>query len=271
MTRDAWLVAHPYLQSIADVQEKVERTAGILPVSNIKLPNWNLYSADFLAGVPLIHSPSYTFDFETAGKMVKSLINTLVSEPLPGNFAIEIRTLRSELSHETDGPRRAVAWLHGESTVAPARLGLLRYLGWAALRRYLYPLLEAFRNWRQEEHWIRTYCPACGSPPAMAQLIGVDPGRLRYLSCGGCGTCWRYRRTGCPFCENEDDHRLTFMEIVGERGLRIDYCQSCGSYLKTYDGAGNESVLLADWTSLHLDVLARDRGLKRSAASLYEI
>jgi hypothetical protein len=30
-------------------------------------------------------------------------------------------------------------------------------------------------------------------------------------------------------------------------------------------------VLLADWTSLHLDVLARDRGLKRLAASLYEL
>jgi hypothetical protein len=30
-------------------------------------------------------------------------------------------------------------------------------------------------------------------------------------------------------------------------------------------------VLLADWTSLHLDLLARDRGLKRMAGSLYEV
>jgi len=29
--------------------------------------------------------------------------------------------------------------------------------------------------------------------------------------------------------------------------------------------------LLADWTSLHLDVVAADRGLERKAASLYEI
>jgi hypothetical protein len=27
----------------------------------------------------------------------------------------------------------------------------------------------------------------------------------------------------------------------------------------------------ADWTSLHLDVIARDRGLKRLASSLYEL
>jgi len=29
--------------------------------------------------------------------------------------------------------------------------------------------------------------------------------------------------------------------------------------------------LLADWTSLHLDLLARNRGLKRLADSLYEV
>jgi len=46
--------------------------------------------------------------------------------------------------------------------------------------------------------------------------------------------------------------------------------ESCGGYIKTYNGSGNESLLLADWTSLHLDVITRDRGLHRSAASLYE-
>jgi hypothetical protein len=41
--------------------------------------------------------------------------------------------------------------------------------------------------------------------------------------------------------------------------------------LKTYDGFGNEDVFLADWTSLHLDFAARDRGLQRKAASLYDL
>lgn len=95
-------------------------------------------------------------------------------------------------------------------------------------------------------------------------------GRLRLLSCGRCGTRWRYRRTGCPFCERTDDHRLAVIAVGGEEGLRIDYCEPCRGYLKTYDGEGSEAVLLADWTSLHLDLLARDRGLRRLAASLYE-
>ena len=105
----------------------------------------------------------------------------------------------------------------------------------------------------------------------MAQLVGIDEGRLRNLSCGHCGTLWRYRRTGCPFCENADEHRLTVVAIEGEGGLRIDYCEACGGYVKTYAGEGKECVLLADWTSAHLDVMARDRGMKRLAASLYEL
>jgi FdhE protein len=59
--------------------------------------------------------------------------------------------------------------------------------------------------------------------------------------------------------------------VEGEGGLRIDYCEACRGYLKTYDGEGSENVLLADWTSLHLDVIACDRGLKRLAASLYTL
>ena len=105
----------------------------------------------------------------------------------------------------------------------------------------------------------------------MAQLVGVDPGRRRLLSCGCCGTRWRYRRIGCPFCESADGHRLSALAIEGEKYLRIDYCQSCRAYLKTYHGEESETFFLADWTSLHLDVIARDRGLKRLANSLYEL
>ena len=53
--------------------------------------------------------------------------------------------------------------------------------------------------------------------------------------------------------------------------MRIDSCESCQGYLKTYLGQGEERVFLADWTTLHLDVLARERGLKRVGMSLYDL
>lgn len=71
------------------------------------------------------------------------------------------------------------------------------------------------------------------------------------------------------FCQSADDHRLAVVAIEGEAGLRIDYCEACGGYVKTYEGTGSESVLLADWTSFHLDVIASDRRRKRLPASLY--
>jgi FdhE protein len=103
----------------------------------------------------------------------------------------------------------------------------------------------------------------------MAQLSGIDPGRMRFLVCSSCTTRWRYSRTGCPFCDT-DTRRIAVVTVEGEGGLRLDSCEACRGYLKTYDGQGEEAVLLADWTSLHLDVIARDRGLERRASSMFE-
>ena len=76
----------------------------------------------------------------------------------------------------------------------------------------------------------------------MAQLAGDEPARMRLLACGRCATQWRYGRTMCPFCET-DSQKLTSIAIEGEGGLRIDHCESCKGYLKTYAGHGDEAVL----------------------------
>jgi FdhE protein len=166
--------------------------------------------------------------------------------------------LDTELRREPQVSRRIADFLLGDETLAPPFPGLLRYLAWTAIARFLRPVVNAFDGWRDEVRWLRRYCPTCGSLPAMAQLVGVDAGRMRLLSCGCCGTRWQFQRTGCPFCET-DSQRLASVTIEGERGLRIDHCESCGGYLKTYDGQGNETLLLSDWSSLHLDLIAHDR------------
>jgi FdhE protein len=256
MTRDLWLSQHPYLQPVADVHALVEAAAERIAVPAPSIPNWDAYVTDFHAGVPLLQSSTFAFDFAAAEPAVDSLIRALASASLPEPLATACQDLAANLE-PTDGR-------------SPAHAGLLRYLGWVVLVRSLAPVVSAFDAWRNEERWLRNYCPTCGEPPAMAQLVGKDPGRLRKLSCGRCRTRWRYRRTGCPFCDSRDQHRQAVVSVEGEAGLRIDYCDACSGYLKTYDGEGSESVLLADWTSVHLDVIARDRGLKRVAASLYE-
>ena len=238
---------------------RVEATADEICVGEAPVPDFDEYATDYHAGVPLIHSWTLTVDLLPPESEVLALIKTLASSSLPSTFVDQCRALQSEI--DSIGARNELPLTH---------IGLFRYLGWAVLVRYLAPVVSAFDAWRNEERWLRNYCPTCGEPPAMAQLIGQDPGRLRKLACGRCKTRWRYRQTGCPFCDVQDEHRLSVVAVEGE-GLRIDYCERCDGYLKTYDGEGSESILLADWTSLHLDIIARERGLKRMAASLYTL
>jgi FdhE protein len=271
MTHDTWLATHSYLQPLALLHAQVNGALEeILTVSNC-LPAWAGYADDFHAGVPLLQSPRSGIDFKPAETIITLLLERLASTQLPRPLAEQISTLDAEMRQHPATPRRVVAGLLHEASLTSSYPGLLRYLGWLVLSRHLHPVTEAFDRCRMEDHWLRSYCPACGSLPAMAQLAGTGPLRRRLLACGLCNTRWGYQRMGCPFCETQDHHRLAVLAIEGEAGLRIDYCESCHGYLKTYAGEGNESLLLADWTSIHLDLVAQDRGLKRLAASLFEL
>ena len=269
MTPDSWLEAHSYLRPVAELSAEVDRAAAATAILEARLPDWNDYRADFLAGVTLLQSADAAVDLESGGRMAAALIGRLASTRASGWLAAETRALHADLQREPHAPRRIVDFLLQDESAAPPFPGLLRYLGWAAMRRFLGPVVLAFNSWRDEEKWHRRYCPTCGSLPAMAQLLGEEPGRQRLLWCGCCGTGWQFKRTCCPFCD-ADSQCLESVIVEGESGLRIDHCASCGGYIKTYDGHGSETLLLSDWSSLHLDLLASDRGLKRLAASLYE-
>ena len=270
LTREGWLDRHAYLRGIGAFCARIDHAADGLGIESPAVPEWEAHQDEFLGGVPLLQSSNVGIDLEPAGRAVIALVQRLASDVALETSAAEAEALATQLQPDRDAPGRIIAWLLGDESWTPAAPGLLRYLGWTAVRRYLAPLVESFGHWRDEERWLRNYCPTCGSLPALAQLVGKDPGRRRLLCCGRCGTRWQYKRARCPFCEHDSD-RAVVLSIEGEAGLRIDRCESCLGYIKTYDGQGDEALLLADWTSLHLDLLALGRGWKRLAASLYEL
>ncbi len=217
----------------------------------------------------LLTSADAAIDLEPGGRMAAALLDE-AGVRIVGDARDRGRRTRRRSCDASRRQRAASSdFLLGDDTLTPSSPGLLRYVGWTAMTRFLRPVVTAFDGWRDEERWLRRYCPTCGSLPAMAQLAGVDPARRRLLSCGCCATRWQFKRTGCPFCET-DSQRLTSVTIDAEPGLRIDYCESCRGYLKTYVGEGDETLMLSDWSSLHLDLIANDRGLKKLASSLYE-
>ena len=271
MTRDTWLTKHPCLYGIARLQDQVDTALAEIIIPTAEVPHWDRYLQDFRAGVPLLLSSPIPIDLVPVECALVSLSDALAAKALPEKMASDVRALVIDFRSDSGLPHRAVTWLLAKDSFMPPHSGLLHYLGWMVMARYLMRMIPAFGFWRDEERWLRNYCPTCGASPGMAQLVGADPARLRLLVCGGCTTRWRYRRTGCPFCGTEDDQSLAILSVESENALRIEYCKNCNGYLKTYNGEGNERLFLADWTSLHLDVIARDRQLKHYAGSLYQL
>jgi FdhE protein len=261
-----WIARHPYLEQLATFHHQVEAALRDISIPVAGLPVWDDYRGDFLDGIPLLHSSKVSIDLVPAEGAIHSLLAKLSSRSLPGNLLEECQGFLHSAFYPDHG---IVDSLLANGPFTPEIPSSLSYFGWAVLARFLAPVTEAFRNWRDEESWLLNYCPTCGTLPAMAQLAGAEPERRRLLSCGCCKTHWRYARTGCPFCQEAGNHPLTSLSVEGEAGLRIDYCEGCRGYLKTYNGEGNERLLLADWTSIHLDIVALDRGLNPYRRSLY--
>jgi FdhE protein len=267
---ETWLEAHPYLRRVSDLCALVERAAAESTVPPAADPDFDGYRGDYLAGVPLLKSSRPLVDLEPAGQAAAALVRRVASEAGESGMREDAGALDAALRAEPEPGGKIAGWLLEADDWSPPAPGLLRYAGWTAAARYLRPLLHAFALWRDEERWQRRWCPTCGSPPCMAQLSEIESARVRWLCCGRCRSRWQFPRTKCPFCE-ADTQKLSILSVEGEGGLRIDWCESCRGYLKTYAGQGNESVMLEDWTSLHLDLAAQERGLERSAGSLYDL
>lgn len=271
MTQDPWLAQHPYLQPVARLHRLVDAATAEVCIPIADVPDWSEHLHDYQTGVTLLGSSRSVVGLGRAEETFPTFLERIAEKPLPVEIASQCRSLLHEMRQAPDAPGHAIAWLFRKDDFVTAHPDLIYFLGWKFLASYLSVVVNEFRNWRDEDCWLRNYCPTCGGSPAMSQLISNDSAHLRLLSCGYCRTRWRYHRIGCPFCEKNDHHRLATLMVEGQSQLRIDYCENCGGYLKTYNGQGMEAFMLADWTSLHLDLIASDRGLKRLAGTLYKL
>ena len=100
MTPDLWLEAHSYLRPLADLFAQVDRAAAGIDVLDVRIPDWQDYLADYLAGVPLLASTAAAVDLEPGGRMAGALLERLASGTSPERFATETRALDTELRRE---------------------------------------------------------------------------------------------------------------------------------------------------------------------------
>jgi FdhE protein len=270
-TLDTWLADHAYLSDLARFERLVSDEACAEKTTGFTLPSQEALTDDFSKGLPLLRcgalDPALV---SAAAASLSRLAVGLSAADAPEKTRAACALLHDELGRQPDASEKLItAVLSGDEP--GSRSGLIRYLCWKALRPLLGQWSRTAGELNRTVVWGRPYCPVCGSLPAMGQLAHTKQGRARLLSCGCCGSRWSFSRTTCPFCENQDQDRLRILEAEQEEMFRVDVCGACNGYLKTYLNEGDEALFLADWSTLHLDVLARNKGLLRKAASLYEL
>ena len=148
-----------------------------------------------------------------------------------------------------------------DAVVAQAEaLGLDPGLARSVLRLALLPSLsrrsEALATIRPEGLWTRGDCPNCGSPPVLAESLGLD--QRRWWRCGLCAADWEGERLRCPFCGETDHHRLHYLFAEGEQDRhRLSLCDTCGGRLKvvsTLAPLSAPGLIVAELATVHLDV-----------------
>ncbi len=116
----------------------------------------------------------------------------------------------------------------------------------------------------QDMFWTEGKCPVCNSIPSVS-FIGKEEKRRFY--CSYCETVGTWKRIGCPSCLNEDAETITILYLEGEEGMRVDACERCKNYFKSFDSSMlmHYTADLLDLISLPLDIIIQGKGFQRAS------
>lgn len=236
-TLEAYLAAHDFLNEAAAFHFKLEEKFS--DVQPLDLPPREKVLTLVKDGVPLLQQEPFQ------SQVLDATESLLPDMP---------RKLTAALLRQDNSAASSIC-----AATEPNEV-LARKTFWAAVDK-LTP--AELKHWTRDE-WRKNYCPICGRRPVMAWLKKFNEGRARWLLCGGCRTQWQWQRLGCPYCGNEDLERMRVLELDDK--IRLDVCDECRAYLKTYVGEDEEEIYLRDWTTLHADLLAEEQGLRKCGA-----
>jgi FdhE protein len=110
--------------------------------------------------------------------------------------------------------------------------------------------------------WTHGYCPACGSWPALAEVVGGH----RTLRCSFCAAAWELNTYACIYCGESGEPFVTAAPDAERKDRRVELCRTCGSYLKTIDVPALSPfplLAVADLETMDLDVAAMEHRYAR--------
>jgi FdhE protein len=268
-----WLLCHPFLEPIARLEATVDELLEARPRTAFVVPAFDQHKTDFESGIALLRSPPLANALlaPSAGSF-EALAWALSKASIPASLAEKARELYDYLHQAPERSLQAVNSIVTQDKDASKlpHLGTARYIAWRALAYELVPTFAAFNTWREKAAWLYGYCPTCGAKPLLSRLTEQGDGKQRSLVCSLCATHWKVRRLGCPHCGNEEEESLEIFELEEQPELRLEVCNLCRGYLKTWVGELASAPFFSDWSTLHLDAMAAERHYVRLGASLYE-
>jgi FdhE protein len=218
-------------------------------------------------GFPLVQKEDWPIDFEASISLFRSLCEVAkASNPKLSEEVKKIEeTLESQVWDLKELLRKGLREKKVEKVAARFRLDakILLFLLRETIRPSVELTVSRIREELPTEKEPKGTCPICGSQPSIS-LLREETGK-RYLYCDECGYSWHVNRVGCPYCHNKDPQTLHYIFGEGEENCRVDLCDQCHSYFKTVDLRKMEvpDPLLEDIATIHLDLLAHQKGYKR--------
>lgn len=271
---DKWVKSRPFLQEVANLPKTIAQVSSNYQAPTAYELDLDAITADLRQGTPLLRGAlAKVVDTTKAGELLVELTEKLSNAEVPTALQAKAQTLHQIFVQDLTIVSKVVDALLQEEyqTLASyvkdheqADVSLLVFLAWHSISHFISVYVQELNKWLvdNDKEWKKSHCPTCGAVPSMAQLTGAKNGRQKFLSCSCCQTRWVYKRIGCPFCETEEAKHLGIL-AVEEEDFRIETCDSCHGYIKTYVDEGDETIALSDWSSLHLDAIGKEKGYQR--------
>lgn len=178
--------------------------------------------------------------------------NIEVGSLLTASLKRDQTAIRTGATHRGLSPD--LVWLVAELAVSPFTHTLQRLL----LHTDAAPLADALAAWN------KGYCPACGSWPALAEVVGGH----RTLRCSFCSSAWELATYACIYCTEAGEPFVTAAPDEQRKDRRLEVCGTCGGYLKTIDLSELSPfplLAISDIETTDLDVAAMEHGYMRPA------
>ena len=252
-----------FYQKVREAQDSIKASLKIKPILLRK--EWKELLAK--EGFSLIQKEDFPLDIEASVKLFQALCQ--IGKEVNPHMAEQVGKIKEALDNKKIDLKKLlkkgvmeqrIEQMADESGVNKK---VFSFLMQGSTRPSIEAGMEQIRSELDPETWLKGYCPMCGSLPSLS-LLKEEVGK-RYLLCSYCGYQWRIDRLFCPFCNNKEQESLQYFCGEGEEAYRIDLCEKCHQYIKTIDYRNLEESdpVLEDLATLHLDILASQKGYKR--------